>query len=410
MMSNPASSEVFLNRQPILNSQQEQVGCELMSGNGDGEASDRSPTDAARLVCAAYGEPDVRHALGHHTIFLRTDPEFLYDDAVGLLPVDGVVIQLMLEQAPDGKLLERCRTLREQRHSLALADYRGLDERSSPLLTLVDFIGIDVRDKDARQLAALTGPLARLPLKLLAQGVDTPEDFAHCRDSGFQCFQGLSLAPPEAVEGRRPAVSRTTLLRLVELVERSAESADVEACIERDPALVLKLFSIASAIAHDFSRRIGSLHQAVHVLGRRRLKRWLYLLSSMTPADADCAPPLKVAALRAYMLKTLAGRLRSGSDTEFVDRAFITGLMSMVPAALDLSMDEILKLVTLEQEIVAALRGREGPLGALLALIECYDDENAEGCDRCLAGFANAGFDRALLDACLTNALRWFTG
>ncbi|MDR0441044.1 MAG: HDOD domain-containing protein [Candidatus Accumulibacter sp.] len=405
-MSATVFNEVCLSRQPILNSRQERVGHELMSRN-DGEMSAHSPTNAARLVCAAYGEPDARHTLGRHTVFLRVDPEFLYDDAVGLLPVDGVVIQLMLEQAPDKELLERCRALREQRHSLALVDYRGLDERSSPLLTLVDFIGIDARGKDAQQLAALTGPLARLPLELLAQGVDTPEDFARCRDNGFQCFQGLFLAPPEAVEECRPAVSQTTLLRLANLIERNAESADIEACIEHDPALVVKLLSIASTIAHDFSKRIGSLHQAVHVLGRRRLKRWLHLLASMTPADADRVPLLQVAALRAYMLKTLAGRLRSGNDAKLADQAFITGLMSMAPATFDLPMDEILKLITLDQEIVAALRSREGTLGALLALIECYDDENAEGCDQCLTGFANAGFDRVLLDTCLTNALRW---
>ncbi|MDR2613947.1 MAG: HDOD domain-containing protein [Candidatus Accumulibacter sp.] len=405
-MDDLASDEAYLSRQPILNLRQNLIGYELTLRDDDPSAV----ANTTSSICAAYSELGVRSALGRHKAFLRIDPEFLHDDdAIDMLPPDGVVIQFTPERAPDEKRLERCRALRERRYSLALADYRGIDEASSPLLPLVDFVRIDTRGKDARQLAALIDPLARWPLKLLAQGVDTPEDFARCRDGRFRFFQGNFFARPQIVGGRRLTASQATLLRLIDLVAGDADSARIEESFKHDPALAVNLLAIVNSVAYGLPRRIGSLNQAIQVLGRRQLKRWLYLLL-MTPAgkapNAERTPLLQMAALRARMLEILLARLRPG-DLELASQAFITGLMSMMPAALGLPMDEILALLVLEREIVVALQSRQGLLGTMLALVESYDAEDVGGCDRILAGFADAGLDRTLLNACLIDSLRW---
>jgi c-di-GMP-related signal transduction protein len=70
-------------------------------------------------------------------------------------------------------------------------------------------------------------------------------------------------------------------------------------------------------------------------------------------------------------------------------------------------MDEILKLLALDQGIAAALQSRRGLLGAMLALVECYDADDADGCDQILIGFSDTGLNRTLLNACLIDALRW---
>ena len=69
-----------------------------------------------------------------------------------------------------------------------------------------------------------SGPLARLPLKLLAQGVETREDFGRCRDAGFQLFQGYHFARPEIVSGRRLTASQTTIIQLINLAARDADT------------------------------------------------------------------------------------------------------------------------------------------------------------------------------------------
>lgn len=412
-MNTTTLNETYLSRQPVLDLQQELVGYELQlqSAGSTAEAGDRRE-NAAVLVCGAYAELGVRSALGRHRAFLRIDQEFLHNDAIEALPAEGVVLQLLIDRAPDEHMLERCRTLRERQYSLALADYAGLNEQSAPLLNMVDYVKIDTRGKDARQLIELAGPLARLPLKLLAQGVETREDFARCRDTGFQLFQGYHFARPEVVSGRRLTASQTTIIQLINLAARDADTMAIEESIKRDPALAVNLLSIVNSVAYNFTRRISSLRQAITVLGRRQLQRWLQLLL-MTPAgkapDAHRTPLLQVAALRGRMLELLVGHLRP-HDTTLAGQAFITGIMSMMPTALGLPMNEIFEQIALEQEIVAALQSYQGTLGKMLMLIECYDVEDAEGCDAILAGFLGTGLDRNMLNHCLTESLRWING
>ncbi|MFZ4538387.1 hypothetical protein [Propionivibrio sp.] len=128
-------------------------------------AHDRSR--AATLVCATYAELGIRSALGRSTAFLPVDLDFLHDNAIEALPSDAVVFELVLDAASDGSTLDRCRTLRERHYSLALGNYAGLDERSRPLLTMLDVIKIDISQYDDAMLNDLAGPLTKLPLKLL---------------------------------------------------------------------------------------------------------------------------------------------------------------------------------------------------------------------------------------------------
>ncbi len=412
-MTETTLNETYLSRQPVLDLQQELVGYELLlqPAGGTGGAGS-SPVNAAMLVCGAYAELGIRSALGRHKAFLRVDPDFLHDDAIEALPAEGVVLQILLDRIPDERMLERCRALRERRYTLALADYAGLDEQSSPLLTMVDYVKIDIRGKDSRRLLELAGPLARLPLKLLAQGVETREDFVRCRDAGFQLFQGYHFARPEIVSGRRLTASQTTIIQLINLAARDADTVKIEEGIKHDPALAVNLLSIVNSVAYNFSRRISSLRQAITVLGRRQLQRWLQLLL-MTPAgkvpDASRTPLLQVAALRGRMLELLVGQIRP-RDATLAGQAFITGIMSMMPTALGMPMNEIFEQIALEQEIVAALQSYQGALGKMLMLIECYDAEDADGCDAILAGFLGTGLDRNMLNHCLTESLRWING
>ena len=412
-MSETTLNETYLSRQPVLDLQQELVGYELLlqpAGGADGAGN--SPENAAMLVCGAYAELGIRSALGPHRAFLRVDQDFLHDDAIEALPAEGVVLQLVVDRIPDERMLERCRALRERRYTLALADYAGLDEQSSPLLTMVDYVKIDIRGKDSRRLLELAGPLARLPLKLLAQGVETRDDFVRCRDAGFQLFQGYHFARPEVVSGRRLTASQTTIIQLINLAARDADTVKIEEGIKHDPALAVNLLSIVNSVAYNFSRRISSLRQAITVLGRRQLQRWLQLLL-MTPAgkapDASRTPLLQVAALRGRMLELLVGHLRP-RDATLAGQAFITGIMSMMPTALGMPMNEIFEQIALEQEIVAALQSYQGTLGKMLMLLECYDAEDADGCDAILAGFLGTGLDRHMLNHCLTESLRWING
>ena len=220
-MNQPALHESLLSRQPILNTQEDLVGYELMLQPA---FRSRDSSRAATLVCAAYAELGVRSALGQATAFLPVDLGFLNDDAIEALPPDSVVLELDFDGAPDEPTLERCRAMRERRYSLALNGYAGLDERSSPLLAMLDIIRIDIRGYDQKALSELASPLVKLPLKLLADGVESREVMERCKAIGFQLFQGHYFARPEVVSGRRLSASQAGLIQLINLTGRDAET------------------------------------------------------------------------------------------------------------------------------------------------------------------------------------------
>lgn len=408
-MNESAFSEALLSRQPILNQQQELVGYELtLLPATDGEKN----SNTAMLVCAAYAELGIQTALGQSTAFLPADLAFLHDDAIEALPHDTVVIELDFDGVPDERTLQRCRTLRERRYSLALSNYRGLDEHSTPLLTMLDVIRIDIRQFDDATLRELAGPLTRLPLKLLAVGVETREAMERCQKIGFHLFQGYYFARPEIVSGRRLSASQASLIQLINLAGRDADTVKIEEGIKHEPALAINLLRIVNSVGHGLARRITSLRHAITMLGRRQLQRWLQLLL-MTPSgtapDTHRSPLLQVAALRGRMMEILIEHSHP-NDRKLADQAFITGIMSMMPAALGQPMSEIFEQISLEAEVMKALTSHDGALGKTLALLECFDAEDVAGCDALIAKHPSLCLNHARLNACLTESLRWING
>ena len=408
-MTDPSISAALLSRQPILDVKEELVGYELtLQATPAISAASR----AAALVCAAYAELGIRSALGRNTAFLRVDLDFLHGEAIEALPNEAVVLELVLDNAPDEQTLARCHTLRDRHYSLALADYQGLDERSRPLLTLVDVVKIDARARDDAALRELAGPLVRLPLKLLAEGVETRETMERCRSIGFQLFQGRYFAKPEIVSGRRLSASQASLIRLSNLAGRDADTSRIEEEFKRETALAVSLLRIVNSVGFGVTHNVGTIRHAITLLGRRQLQRWLQLLL-MAPAgktpDTSRSPLLQVAALRGRMMELLVGHAHPG-DRVLADQGFITGIMSMMPAALGLPMQEILEQISLEPDVTHALNSHQGTLGKTLELLECYDSEDGDGCIRILSELSGLGIDHNRLNVCLAEALRWVNG
>ncbi|MFZ4534671.1 EAL and HDOD domain-containing protein [Propionivibrio sp.] len=233
-----------------------------------------------------------------------------------------------------------------------------------------------------------------------------------CKKIGFRLFQGHFFAHPEIVSGRRLSASQAGLIQLINLASGDSETVRIEEGIKHEPALAINLLRIVNSVGHGLSRRTTSLRHAITLLGRRQLQGWLQLLL-MTPAgktpDASRSPLLQVAALRGRMMEMLIGQSHP-RDGKLADQAFITGIMSMMPAALGLPMNEIFEQITLEPEVMEALSSHAGMLGKTLALLECFDADDGQGCDVLLGQLHNVDLDRGTLNTCLMDSLRWVNG
>ncbi|HMW18409.1 MAG TPA: HDOD domain-containing protein [Accumulibacter sp.] len=405
-MNDPALANAYLFRQPIINREQALAGYQLTFG--DDEMIDRSR--AAGPLCAAYSELGLRSALGNSTAFIGIDADFLHQAAVELLPAEGVVLELMLEQLPDPEILSRCRSLRARGYSLAFSGYGGIDDRSRPLLPMIDIIEIDLRSTRDDQLSDLAESLRHLPIQLMAQNVDSREKMETCRRIGFDLFHGNYFAQPEIVKGRRLSPTQASLIQLINLLNRDAETTVIEDAFKHEPALTVNLLRVVNAVGHRGSRLaqpVTSVRHAITLLGRRQIQRWLSLLLLAPSGSGDPirSPLLQVAALRGRMMELLI-ELSPGTEARLGELAFLTGVLSMLPAALGLPLAEILQQLTVEPRIQDALCEHRGLLGRSLALLECFDGEDAACCDKLLNDLPGHPA-RSTLNKCLGDALRW---
>jgi hypothetical protein len=213
------------------------------------------------------------------------------------------------------------------------------------------------------RLAGLFGPH-------LARRVDSAVRLAGCELAGFNWFSGHYPYDPVLAPGQaRDGSSKRRILTLLGLLARDADSREIEQQLKQDPALSFHLLKLVNSAAFAVSTQITSFNQAISLLGRRQLQRWLQLLL-YARQQPDGLPNLllPLAARRGAQLEALSKA--SGGDRSDGDMAFMTGVFSLLDRLLQMPMSEIVAQLHLPQHVCDALLGRGGTLSAWLRLTE----------------------------------------
>lgn len=207
------------------------------------------------------------------------------------------------------------------------------------------------------------------------------------------------MAPPPKASGAQSA-SRATALQMVQLVSADADTHEIEALMRRDPTLSYNLLRLVNSLGVGSGRRITSFSQALLMLGRQQLRRWLNLmLFAARQNDVRSAMLLARVALRARALELLA-RSR-GLDKHTQEQGFMAGMFSLLGVLFGMPLTEVLAPLALGDAVHAALLRREGELGALLLLFERAERGDLEGVAAELDALQipREEFNQAMLDA-----------
>jgi EAL and modified HD-GYP domain-containing signal transduction protein len=402
--------EVFIGRQPVLDRRQATVGYELLFRHGPQNRADiESPKRAtADVVCSAFAELGLSSALASRLTFINVDEAFLLDDAVELLPPQQTVLELESAHIFSPPLLKRCRELRAKDYAFSLHWSGEAGEGIGPLLDLLGYAKIDAGPAMPDALRALATGHRGGRIRLIAGRVETAEDWQRCEKLDFDLFQGYHFAKPVVIEGRKLDPSTQGILRVLGLLaDAEVDFARVEEAFKGEPALLANLLRLTNSVGVGIAlgSRITSVRNAIAALGLRQLQRWLQLLLFSRPdTPIGRNPLLQLAALRGRMMELVTERLFP-TRRDLQDLAFITGLMSLMPAALGLPMTEILGHIAVAADARRALSRREGELGLALELIERYDDNDMAGTAGLLARRGNLTL--AGLGGLLAEAIAW---
>jgi len=410
-MENIASEEIFIGRQPIMDRHQQLFAYELLfrssRGKNSAEVSDNLAATAS-VITYAFVDLGVEAALGPYKGFINCDESLLLSDMLEALPSDKIVLEVLETVEITPAIVERCTELKARGFTIALDDFVKYEERFRPLLDLVEIVKVDILPLDQAALMEATRALKKWPsLLLLAEKVDSPEQAKFCHDLDYALFQGYYFAKPVIIAGRKLNPSQLALMKLLGLVLEDAEAQEMEKVLKHEPGLTMNLMRLTNSAATGARVKVTSMRHAITVLGRRQLQRWLQLLLYTNPAgggNSVASPLLQLAATRGRTMELMALKLHPG-DRTFEDHAFMSGIMSLMPALMGIQMEEILRTVSFGNEVRAALESRGGTLGVMLSLVEALEGHDVKLCHDLTDSLV--GIDAQAVNVCLTQALAW---
>ena len=362
----------FLGRQPILDRTQQIVGFELLFRSAESlhcaNILDLQAASASVIVNALseFGFQDV---LGRHRGFFNVTYEMLMSDALELLPKDRVVIELLETIIAAEDVVERCRTLKALGFTLALDDH-VYSPSFHAIYQLVDIVKVDVLETPVAALPEMVGKLRAWPLTLLAEKVESAEQYALCSGLGFDLFQGYYFARPVVLRQNKVDVVKIAMLQLMKQVMAETELAEIEETFKQNPGLTYNLLRLVNSVAIGLRVRIKTLRHALMVLGLEQLKRWITLALYACSDNGVQSPLLEMAAMRGKLMELLVGSLPANGGKEHADRAFMAGILSLIDVLFEVPMDELVGKLNLVDDVRSALLDRSGALGRLLVLAE----------------------------------------
>jgi len=368
----PYANQFFLARQPILNRSQRLVAYELLYRNAEvHEARVTDGTHATASVIAHASELGMEQVVGDQLAFVNVDTTGLMSDFIHFLPNDKVILEVLESVEPTPEVLQRVQELKQAGYKFALDDVAGESDAVTALRPLMDVIKVDIKQIGRGSLPALARNLRNPNQKLLAEKVETVEEFRECMDLGFEYFQGYYFARPVILSGKKITPSQLSIMHLLDLLNQDADQREVERSVKHDPLISLNLLRLVNTPAVGARFRINSVGHALIVLGRRQLQRWLQILLYVKGSEFD-SPLLQMATTRGKTMELVMGHVRP-SEKVAADIGFTVGIMSLMDALFSVRMGEILDSVNVLDEVRDALLHREGDYGDALRLIELIE-------------------------------------
>lgn len=364
-------SVAFVGRQPIFHANLEIHAYEILFRNSpENRARIDDPDEAtAQMIVNTFTELGIANVVGDHAAFINITRNFLIKEFAYALPRDRVVLEILEDIQPEPDVIEAIQKLSAAGYTIALDDF-VYSPHLQPLIDLADVIKVELPAISREDLPEHVAILRKSGAKLLAEKIETHEEFEYCRNLGFDYFQGYFLSKPRVISGKRIPEDQISLLQLMSLLNSAApDTQQIVRMISGSPSLCYKLLRFVNTASSGLNKQIDSIPSAVTLIGLRRLQRFtsLTLLGATTGSK-----PLAVAVTaltRARMCELLGGMC----GHERTDMHFMTGLFSLLDVLFDQPMDKALESVPLAPEIVQAIQSGEGPLADVLECVKSYE-------------------------------------
>ncbi|AEH31720.1 HDOD domain-containing protein [Vibrio anguillarum] len=371
----------YVARQPILNAKQHTLGYELLFRDGEKNAFPahiESNRATYRLIVENFLAVGINPNIPKSRCFINFPYKSLIRRLPLTLPREQIVVEVLETCEPTDELLEAIKELYRRGYLVALDDfvYAPEWERFLSYVHIVKLdimaLGLDHACEFVRQRLA-EGSKRRY----LAERVETDHQFTVTRNAGFSFFQGYFFSKPEMIKQRYVGPEQIIALELFrEVCKPNADFERIEYIVAQDVALSYKLLRFVNTMSDRLSVPISSFRQALVYLGQDKLKTFVSLAVASFVSAKKPKELYNLSLQRAQFCQLMSGH---PSFRQHREQAFLIGLFSVLDALLDISIEELVAQLPLCDVVKLALQKREGPIGELLALEECFEQADWQG-------------------------------
>lgn len=395
----PADALRYVARQPIMDLRGRVHGYELLfragpeaAFRGDGDLATRTMLDNTVI----FG---LERLAGGLPAFVNCTRESLTENLVHVLPASMTVLEILENLEPTPALVDACRKLKAYGFRLALDDFT-FKPKWGPLVELADYIKVDFVVSGPKERESILKRLRAVTVALVAEKVETQEDFKQARVEGFTLFQGYYFCRPVLMENRKVPAHRLSRIEILQLLKNeSIELHKLTHLLKRDAALTYRLLRVVNSPMCAIRQEVNSIQSALLAVGEEAFRRILTLAITSELCSDQPAEVLRMAFVRGRFCE-LAAPLCSLDPTE----QYLLGMLSLLPAMLRRPMEELTPALPLRNEIRRALEGIANPERSLLRWIECHEYADWDGCDAIVQA---SDMDEVLGAGCYAEAVEW---
>jgi len=389
----------YVARQPILDLRGKVLGYELLFWNGREPIVRANSEIATRTMLdntVIFGLEELAHG---KPAFVKCTADSLTEEWVQVLPPRMTILELPSSTEPSPGLLSACSKLKALGFRLALADFTG-KRQSRPLADLADYVKVDIDQIDTLERRNLPGKMDGSWARMVAQNVETQEQYGLACREGFDLFQGYYFCRPEPLESHRIPGNRLVHLEILEDLQKDPVDLNrLSQLVMCDASLTYRLLRLINSPICAMRQEITSVQSALMLVGESIFRR-IAMLAIASDLNAD--QPSEI--LRTAFERARFCELAAGLCGLVPGEQYLIGMISLFPAMLRILTEDLIRMLPLRPAACDALLGREVAEGILLHWIVCEEHGDWAACDKIARVH---GLRHENLMRCHAEAIQW---
>lgn len=349
------SVPIYVARQPILDREEQLYGYELLFRSSDqNQFPDVSGELAtSSLISNAVHYLELDKLVNHKRAFINMTRELLEQEVYTVLPSSAAVLELLETVPVDERVIAAFDKAKQAGYQVALDDVRSL-QCPNELLAIADIVKVDLVEIDAVRSQDIVNKVrARSDAKLLAEKVETREEFEMAMAQGYDYFQGYYFQKPELIRGQRLAgIEHAQLSLLKEISEPKLNLDVIEQIIKQDPSLTMNLLRFINSSAMGVRNRITSMRLALSLLGEKAIRKWSFVAVMGCLIHGRPSELLHACLVRARFCEVIA--IGEGHEDEQLD-LFLVGLGSLLDGVMNQPMSDVVQQIGLPPSVASTL-------------------------------------------------------